>query len=179
MLEKYFQNDLDDNILLGIIVTGYSNDIMGMEYIQHFHKMTEKRTKGKFRMLVFDGHGSHLSDRFTWYCWQHDIVPFRLLAHLTHLLQPLDVGIEALASSSFITWLNSVQRSWISLLLIQCSNHCKFTNSQRPLCKGHLLKNEDRILVFFCIDIDLLGQRPDDLSTLHSAVVSTLICSSL
>jgi hypothetical protein len=93
MLEKHFQNDLDDNTLLGITVTGYSNDIMGMEYIQHFHKMTEKRTKGKFRMLVFDGHGSHLSDRFTWYCWQHDIVPFRLLAHSTHLLQPLDVGI--------------------------------------------------------------------------------------
>jgi hypothetical protein len=35
---------VDDNTLLGITVTGYSNDIMGMEYIQHFHKMTEKRT---------------------------------------------------------------------------------------------------------------------------------------
>jgi hypothetical protein len=55
--------------------------------------MTAKSVVGKYRMLIFDGAGSHMSDQFTWYCWQHDIIPFRLPAHTTHLLQPLDVGI--------------------------------------------------------------------------------------
>jgi hypothetical protein len=44
-------------------------------------------------MLVFDGHGSHLTDDFTYYYWEHDIIPFRLPSHSTHLLQPLDIGV--------------------------------------------------------------------------------------
>ena len=34
-----------------------------------------------------------MSDKFIRYYWQHNIIPFRLLAHTTHLLQPLDIGI--------------------------------------------------------------------------------------
>src|SRR6266536_1261664 len=93
MLEKHFDNDLDDDTLMAITSSRYSNNLMGMEYIQHFHKMTEHLAKGKYRMLIFDGHGSHILDNFTWFCWQKNIVPFRLPAHTTHLLQPLDVGI--------------------------------------------------------------------------------------
>jgi DDE superfamily endonuclease len=92
-LEKFFANDLEDDTLLGVTTTGYSNDLMGLEYIEHFNKMTEKKRVGEWRMLVFDGHGSHMSDAFTWYCWKHNIIPFRLIPHSTHLLQPLDIGI--------------------------------------------------------------------------------------
>ena len=90
MLEKHFDNDLT---LFGITHSGYSNAIIGVEYIKHFDKMTAKSTVGKYRMLIFDGAGSYMSDEFTWYCWQNDIIPFRLPAHTTHLLQLLDVGI--------------------------------------------------------------------------------------
>jgi len=68
LLEKHFTNDLEDDTLIGITTTGYSNNLMGIEYIEHFNKMTEKHTTGKFRMLIFDSHGSHMSDKFTWYC---------------------------------------------------------------------------------------------------------------
>jgi len=93
LLEKHFDNNLDDNTLIAITSIGYSNNLMGMEYLQHFQRMTHASVTGKYRMLVFDGHGSHISDEFTWYCWQYDIIPFRLPAHSTHLLQPLDVGV--------------------------------------------------------------------------------------
>jgi hypothetical protein len=45
-------------------------------------------------MIIFDGHESHLTDEFTYYCWEHNIIPFRLPAHSTHLLQPLDIGVK-------------------------------------------------------------------------------------
>ena len=48
---------------------------------------------GEWRMLILDGHGSHLTMEFMDYCWDHKIVPFLLPPHLTHLLQPCDVGI--------------------------------------------------------------------------------------
>ena len=40
-----------------------------------------------------DGQSSHITDDFLIYCWVHKIVPFLLPPHLTHLLQPLDIGI--------------------------------------------------------------------------------------
>ena len=44
-------------------------------------------------MLIFDGHGSHVSNEFLFYCWEDRIVPFQLPPHSTHLLQPLDIGM--------------------------------------------------------------------------------------
>jgi hypothetical protein len=44
-------------------------------------------------MLILDGHGSHFIMEFMDYCWDHKIIPFLLPPHLTHLLQPCDVGI--------------------------------------------------------------------------------------
>jgi hypothetical protein len=44
-------------------------------------------------MLIFDGHGSHLSDEFLLFAWEKKILPFLFPAHTTHLLQPLDVGV--------------------------------------------------------------------------------------
>ena len=39
-----------------------------------------------------DSHGSHITIKFMDYCWDYKVVLFKLLAHSTHLLQPLDVG---------------------------------------------------------------------------------------
>ena len=46
----------------------------------------------EWRMLIMDGHGSHLTMEFMDYCWNTQIVPFKLIAYSTHLLQPCDVG---------------------------------------------------------------------------------------
>ena len=92
-LEKHFDNDLNDDVLFAISDTGYSNAILGIEWIKHFQKQTVRKVKGVWRMLIFDGHSSHLIDEFIYYCWQHSIVAFLLPSHSTHLLQPLDIGI--------------------------------------------------------------------------------------
>jgi len=92
-MENHFDNSIDDHILFGISEIGYKNVKLSMEWLRHFDKQTASRRKGKYRMLVFDGHGSHLTDEFTYYCWEHNIIPVRLLAHSTHLLQPLDIGV--------------------------------------------------------------------------------------
>jgi hypothetical protein len=92
-MEKHFDNSIDDDILFGISEIGYTNVKLGMEWLRHSDKQTASRRKGKYRMLVFDGHGSHLTDEFTYYCWEHNIIPFRLPAYSTHLLQPLDIDV--------------------------------------------------------------------------------------
>ena len=92
-LRRNFNNDLDGDILFARSSSGYSNDKLGLKYLEHFNRHTQSKSVGKYRMLLFDGHGSHLTQEFLDFCWQHHIRPFQLPSHTTHLLQPLDVGV--------------------------------------------------------------------------------------
>jgi hypothetical protein len=93
-LRRSFKNKIAGDTLFARSATGYSNDKLGLKYLQHFNQYSELQTKeGNYRMLIFDGHGSHLSQEFLDFCWQHRIRPFLLPPHTTHLLQPLDVGV--------------------------------------------------------------------------------------
>ena len=42
------------------------------------------------RLLLFDGHRSHLTAEFLEYCDQARIIPFAFIPHTTHVAQPLD-----------------------------------------------------------------------------------------
>ncbi|APA05653.1 hypothetical protein sscle_01g004230 [Sclerotinia sclerotiorum 1980 UF-70] len=71
---------------------GWTNNETGLEWLKHFDKHTKNRRKGKYRMLVLDGHESHESVAFQAYCKENDIICLRLPPHSSHLTQPLDVG---------------------------------------------------------------------------------------
>ncbi|PWW78416.1 DDE-domain-containing protein [Tuber magnatum] len=45
------------------------------------------------RILILDGHGSHITWKFARFCKQRNIILFCLPSHSTHLLQPLAMGI--------------------------------------------------------------------------------------
>jgi DDE superfamily endonuclease len=93
MKEKHFMNNLDDNILLAVSESGYTNDILSYKWLEHFNRQTEEKARGQNRLLIMDGHGSHLTKEFMDFCFAHKIIPFLLPAHSTHLLQPLDIGV--------------------------------------------------------------------------------------
>ena len=52
-------------------------------------------------MLIFDGHGSHLTEEIHELALTHNIHLFCLPAHTTHKLQPLDVGIFGPLGNAF------------------------------------------------------------------------------
>jgi hypothetical protein len=64
-----------------------------MHWLRHFHKHTNYRRVGAWRLLPFDGYVSHLSYKFISYCESGKIIPFYLLPHSTHLLQPLNITV--------------------------------------------------------------------------------------
>jgi hypothetical protein len=92
-LRKYFKNDSDGNILWTQSDSGFVNDKLTLKWLKHFDLYTANCTKGSYRLLIFDGYGSHITQDFIDYCWQHRIRPFQLPPHSTHLIQPLDVGV--------------------------------------------------------------------------------------
>jgi hypothetical protein len=92
-LRKYVDNDMSGDTFFGRSESGFTNDKLTLAWLKYFHMFTEKRTKGRYRMLIFDGYGLHVTQDFIDYCWEHCIRLFQLPAHSTHLLQPLDVGV--------------------------------------------------------------------------------------
>ena len=63
-----------------------------LAWLERFELQTRKLRTGRFRLLIFDGFDAHTDFKFVRFCLLHDIVPYQLPSHSTHLLQPLDVG---------------------------------------------------------------------------------------
>ena len=73
--------------------SGYSNNEISLEWLKHFEEHSKRTSLGVKRLLILDGHGSHHTRQFIQYCDDHNIIPFGMPPHLTHLLQPLDVVV--------------------------------------------------------------------------------------
>lgn len=85
--------DLPPGTEIGVSDNGWTNDELGVQYIKHFNTHTESRTKGTYRLLILDGHGSHATPEFDQYCTANKIITLCMPPHTSHLLQPLDVGL--------------------------------------------------------------------------------------
>ena len=73
---------------------GWTNDKLGLEWLCHFDKHTRNRQSGNSRprLLILDGHRSHINLEFSQYAIDNNIELLCFPSHTTHLLQPLDVG---------------------------------------------------------------------------------------
>jgi 4-hydroxybenzoate polyprenyltransferase len=57
-----------------------------------FLPQTEPDDVADARLLIVDGHGSHISDEFMTICYLNNVHLLFLPAHTSHVLQPLDLG---------------------------------------------------------------------------------------
>jgi hypothetical protein len=67
------------------------NDVIALEYFKHFHK--HAKPIRVYRLLVLDGHGSHITFEFKALANKYKIILLYLPAHTTHRLQLLDIRI--------------------------------------------------------------------------------------
>ena len=73
---------------------GWTCDAIGDNWIRHcFEPATREKANGAVRLLVADGHGSHVTAPFIRFCMDNNILVLLLPPHSSHLTQPLDVGI--------------------------------------------------------------------------------------
>jgi len=93
LLIFHFNNDLDDDVLITIFDTDYSNDWISLWWLKHFNCFSQKHQKKAWRLLMMNDYESHHTSEFLFYCENHKIISFNLSLHTTHLLQSLDVYI--------------------------------------------------------------------------------------
>ncbi|KAF1988819.1 DDE-domain-containing protein [Aulographum hederae CBS 113979] len=76
--------------------TGWTNDEVGLSWLTKvFDQSTKKKARNgrDWRLLLIDGHGSHLNIPFIKYALDHKIILAAYPPHSTHRLQPLDVSL--------------------------------------------------------------------------------------
>lgn len=97
-------------------INGWTDNGAGLDWIQHFEKHTAHRKTGDYRMLVFDGHESHVSAAFNRYCTDHNIITPSMPPHSSHLLQPLDVGCFSPLKRAYSRQIEAFMKSHINHL---------------------------------------------------------------
>jgi len=73
---------------------GWTSNGHGIEWLKKsFEPATREKANSQFRLLICDGHDSHISADFIRHCIANRIVLLLLPPHCSHLMQPLDVGV--------------------------------------------------------------------------------------
>jgi len=74
--------------------SGWTSDSHAYEWLTTVFEPTTRPTDPSFyRLLIMDGHGSHITANVIRYCMEHGIDLLILPPHTSHMLQPLDVTV--------------------------------------------------------------------------------------
>jgi hypothetical protein len=84
--------------------TGWSNNDIGLAWLEQiFNRFTKEKAGRSYRLLILDGHGSHITMNFIEYCDRRRILLMVFPPHSTHTLQPLDVVMFKPLSQAYTT----------------------------------------------------------------------------
>jgi transcriptional regulator with XRE-family HTH domain len=92
----------EHRVFVTVTPSGWSNDDAGLGWLQQvFDVETAASARRRWRLLIIDGHGSHVSRSFLTYCHLHKILVAVFPPHSTHTLQPADVVLFKPLSTAY------------------------------------------------------------------------------
>jgi hypothetical protein len=108
---------------------GWTNDELGLAWLkQVFDPRTKQKAGRLYRLLLMDGHGSHLNLKFIDYCDSNRIILGIFPPHSTHRLQPLDVGIFSPLATAYSNELDRLIQSSYGFCSLSKRNFWKMFN---------------------------------------------------
>ncbi|KAL2695218.1 hypothetical protein AAEP93_003971 [Penicillium crustosum] len=113
-IESWFEG-LPGDWRFEVSPNGWTSDQIGLRWLEKlFIPSTSLRTKGEYRLLILNGHGSHLTPKFNEICEKNKVIPICMPAHPPHLLQPLDMGCFAVLKRSYGRMIETMMRNGIN-----------------------------------------------------------------
>jgi len=112
----WIPNNVDDTWRFSSNSKGWTTNVHGLKWLrQCFEPATRDYANDgqDWRILVCDGHESHVTSGFLSHCIQHCILLLLLPPHTSHLLQPLDVGIFGPLKTAMSRCLDPIYRAGI------------------------------------------------------------------
>jgi hypothetical protein len=92
------------NFFITTSPSGWSNDEIGLSWMEQvFERFTKPKVvnRKEWRLLILDGHSSHVSMAIINYAHRHGIILCVLPSHSTHTIQPLDVVVFSPLSKAY------------------------------------------------------------------------------
>ena len=109
--------------------SGWTNDKIGYTWLVNtFDRETKAKARRKYRLLILDGHGSHVTMKFIEYCDANRILLAIFPPHSTHTLQPLDVSLFSPLATAY--------SDEIEKFLHDCQGFCKLSKRASFVCFG-------------------------------------------
>lgn len=100
-----------------VSANGWTDNEIGVEWLRNvFDPQTKHRHPGEPRLLILDGHGSHLTYYFVKYARENDIIILCFPAHATAMLQALDLVIFSVLSRA---WTEVLERELVGGLFMR------------------------------------------------------------
>ena len=93
VMEAWVAQELVGEERIRPTTTGYTNNEVALEYLDHLILHLRAGLSKPWKILLLDSHESHKTDGFQLKAMQNHIFSFYFPSHLTHALQPLDVGV--------------------------------------------------------------------------------------
>ena len=92
----------DDTAYFAASDNGWTCQKLGMDWLQKvFERHTAAKAGRGHRLLIVDGHSSHVNMAFLDWAAMHRIIVHIMPPHSTHKLQPLDVGLFGPLSAAY------------------------------------------------------------------------------
>lgn len=93
LMRDWFPPNLDPDAYIMTSEKGFTTNEIAIEWLKHYIKNSDAGPHSDWKLLLMDNHGSHETSEFILLASQNNILPYPLLAHMTHCMQPLDVGV--------------------------------------------------------------------------------------
>ena len=93
IMVSWFSEDLLAGTRIVTSKSGFTNDEITLAWLKHYIENSNAGPEADWKLLLMDNHGSHLISEFLILANDNHIRPFPFIPHLTHCMQPLDVGI--------------------------------------------------------------------------------------
>jgi len=92
-MSDWLSPEIDLDMTVVTSEKGFTKDDIAIQFLKHFIKYTNMGPHSEWKLLLMDNHGSHETGEFLKLANDNHILPYPLIPHLTHCMQPLDVGV--------------------------------------------------------------------------------------
>jgi hypothetical protein len=97
--------------------TGYTDSYISLQWLQRiFDPETRERARGKPRVLICDGFGTHETLEVLEFCFANNIILCRLPSHTSHKLQPCDVAVFAPLKAAYRGQAERLERGGVNTI---------------------------------------------------------------
>ncbi len=176
--DDWYTRDMQAGDRISLSENGWTDNKLCIEWLKDcFEPATRTELRGEYRLLIVDGHASHVSNEFIKFVKANKIICLCLPPHSTHLLQPLDVSVfgplkqnykKLLAEKIRFTKYNIDKVDFISLIQQARQQGISSRNIQSAWRATGLIPYNPAVV------FQKLSIRPEQTSTTSSSTDNTL-----